>query len=86
MTIECPYCDYEMADPEECYEEDAPYQHECRSCRKQFAFTLSYSRNYHPRKAECLNGGEHVDTKCGSYPRYTVMRCTMCGRTRAQKD
>ena len=78
MTIECPYCDYEMDDPEECCEEATTYEHACESCCKQFVFTLAYSRDYYPRKAECLNGGEHNIVE-GGPPRHPVMYCTMCG-------
>lgn len=83
MTIECPYCHYEMDNPEECYEEDKTYEHGCGSCGKQFVFTLSYSVDYHPRRADCLNGAEHDYVKTSTYPpRYAVTYCAMCGTER----
>lgn len=59
MSIECPYCDAELDDPEDCYEEDVPYDHTCPECEKTFAFDVIYSRDYNTRQADCLNGGQH---------------------------
>ena len=83
MTIGCPHCDYEMDDPDECYEEGTTYEHECESCEKNFIFSVSYTRDYHPESAECLNGGHHDWKRNRTYPPdFSVMHCSTCHRER----
>ena len=75
----CPYCSETMDDPDECYEPDVTYEHECPHCEKNFVFTVDYIRTYSANKADCLNGGEHNYQKTKTYPpEYARMRCTMC--------
>lgn len=82
-SLECPYCEEELDDPDDCYKEDEVYEHSCRHCEQNFTFTLSYSVYYESEKADCLNGGEH-DWKPinGSPAEYFVnkRRCSMCDR------
>jgi len=59
MDLQCPYCDEEIEDPDDAYEPDRDYEHECPHCEKNFVFHVEYTRNYSANKAECLNGGEH---------------------------
>lgn len=59
MDLECPYCKKEIDDPDDCYETDRDYEHECYHCEKNFVFQVEYTRHYSANKAECLNGGDH---------------------------
>ena len=60
--LNCPYCDAEL---EVChddgfgYEEDKAHEMECDECGKNFVFHTHISFNYHPEKADCLNGSPH---------------------------
>jgi len=79
MNLECPYCETEIEDPDECYEEGVTYEHECPECEKSFIFGVEYTRNYSAHKAECLNGGEHDYQKTKTYPvEFARLRCSMC--------
>ena len=83
----CPYCGKEMEDPDECYETDECYEHECPHCEKNFVFYVDYIRIYSEKKADCLNGAEHEYHPTRTYPReYTKMRCVHCDDTRACTD
>jgi hypothetical protein len=83
---ECPYCGADVEinhDDGYGYEEDRIHQQECRSCEKSFVFTTCISFDYSPKKADCLNGGEHTYQKTKTYPpRYAVMECSTCGDRR----
>jgi len=69
----CPYCKKDVDDPDDCYNTDERYDYECPHCEKTFLFTLDYTTNYHPIKADCLNGGEHTLHLC--------LECSGCGKT-----
>lgn len=80
MSLECPYCEAELKDPDECYEQDVTYEHECPHCGKNFVFNVEYTRYYSADKADCLNGSEHDYRKTATFPeKYAVLRCQMCG-------
>lgn len=80
FDCECPYCGETMEDPDECYDPEITYEHECPHCEKNFVFTVDYIRTYSESKADCLNGGEHDYQKTITYPpEYAKLRCTMCG-------
>jgi hypothetical protein len=79
MELYCPYCETGMDDPDECYEQDVTYEHECPHCEKNFVFTVEYTRTYSADKADCLNGAEHDYKKTATFPEeFAVMRCKMC--------
>lgn len=59
MSLECPYCEKEIDDPDDCDDPSRDYEHECPHCEKNFVFQVEYTRDYSANKAECLNGGEH---------------------------
>lgn len=79
MNLACPYCENEIEDPDDCYEEGVTYEHECPACEKSFVFYVKYSRDYAAHKADCLNGGDHDYKNTATIPaEYSRMRCTMC--------
>jgi hypothetical protein len=82
MKLFCPYCEKEIDDPDDCYEAGENYEHKCRYCKKNFVFTVEYSRDYFSKQADCLNGGEHQfeKHKCyGMYGAEEIERCKACG-------
>lgn len=84
--IECPYCGHAQEichDDGFGYEEDVYHEMECYECEKSFVFTTSISFSYTPKKADCLNNGEHDFKPTATFPRrYTKMQCTMCDEKR----
>ncbi len=79
--LDCPYCGKGM---EICHddrhEEDVIYEEECPHCEKNFVFTISYSINHYPAKADCLNGAEHRYKPTITYPKeFSRLRCEDCG-------
>ena len=79
MKLYCPYCRSGMDDPDDCYEQDVTYEHECPYCEKSFVFTIEYTRTYSADKADCLNGAEHDYQKTKTFPvEFARLRCTMC--------
>ena len=88
-TLECPYCEKELNDPDDCYKEDETYEERCRHCDKQFVFTLSYSVSYHSYKADCLNEADHDWKPITGYPEEYFKnrrRCSMCDREKTIKE
>jgi len=80
MELQCPYCWKLMRDPEECYEQEITYEHECPHCEKNFVFNVEYTRTYSAKPADCLNGAEHDYKKTATIPaEFAVLRCKMCG-------
>ena len=81
--LQCPYCDGEIDDPDDCYEPGVDYEQECPHCEKNFVFGVDYIRTYSANKAECLNGGSHTlkeRKRYGIGPEpITVMYCADCG-------
>jgi hypothetical protein len=79
MDLHCPYCDTKIDDPDDCYETERNYEHECPSCEKSFVFEVEYIRYYSAKKADCLNGIPHEYQMTKTYPkRYAKMCCSMC--------
>lgn len=80
--IDCPYCGYGQEvchDDGENYDESVTHQMECYECEKEFVFTTCISFDYHPEKADCLNGGDHDWKPTRTFPvQYTSMCCSMC--------
>lgn len=81
MNLECPYCEKEISDPDEKWEQSTTYEHECPHCGKNFVFEVEYIRTYSANQADCLNGGEHKYKDVNQYgwpePR-TFQRCVDC--------
>lgn len=84
--MECPYCG---AGQEVCHDDGAGYaeaelhQHQCSECEKYFVFNTSISFYYDPKKADCLNDGQHTFKATTTIPiEYTRMECTQCDERR----
>lgn len=85
----CPYCDKELDRPDDCYEQDHPYQWTCYKCDKQFIFTITYYASYTATKADCLNGADHDFKPINGYPREYFKNkraCSMCDKEIEVKD
>ena len=81
--LECPYCQSNLEDPDDCWETDQTYELQCTYCEKEFVFHVDYTINYYPRQAACLNGADHEEVRTKTYPpKYSRMRCRTCGRER----
>ena len=79
--IECPYCDKEIEEPEECNETSVDYEHECPECEKTFQFQVDYTKNFYPKKTDCLNGAPHDYRPIVGCPDWWFKdkrRCSMC--------
>jgi len=58
----CPYCDAGLDvchDDGFGYEEGEAHEMYCDECDKIFVFYTHISFDYHPQKADCLNGSPH---------------------------
>lgn len=88
-TLECPYCDAEVEEPDECYQEDKVYEATCDKCDKAFVFTFSYSKHYQSDEAPCLNGEPHLwVARCGC-PEFAFVgryRCKWCDCDHVDKE
>ena len=80
--VQCPYCGAGQEichDDGQGYAEDETHSQECDVCNKIFVFTTAISFSYDVRKADCLNGGEHLYEATMTYPiEYTRMKCKYC--------
>lgn len=78
----CPYCGADVEinhDDGYGYSEDELHQQECGDCGKTFTYTTMINFRYRPRKADCLNGGEHDYRKTVTCPpEFARLRCKMC--------
>jgi hypothetical protein len=87
----CPYCD---AGLEVChddgfgYEEDRAHEMYCSECDKNFVFYTTISFDYHPERADCLNGHPHLfsDWKYlwkndDNFLTTEIRRCRDCGHS-----
>lgn len=84
---ECPYCHKDMEEPDECYDQDRIYEHECPHCEKAFVFTVSYIKCYHTDTADCLNGKDHDYQPTRTYPvEFTKLECSMCGDEKSMPE
>ena len=82
-NLECPYCDADLDDPDDCYKEDETYEEHCPHCDKRFVFTLSYSVSYTAYEAPCLNGEDHKWKKINGCPAEYFenrRRCEYCDK------
>lgn len=80
-TIECPYCDAEIEEPDECPDPSTTYEHECPECGKTFIFTVDYTKDFYPETADCLNGAPHDYQPIHGAPDWWFKdkrRCSMC--------
>jgi len=80
--LECPYCEALCNvdhDDGEGYEEGKPHQMECDHCHKNFVYYTSISYDYHPSKADCLNGWDHNYMPVHSGLAVKIMMCEDCG-------
>jgi hypothetical protein len=81
MSLKCPYCEYEMREPDDCHDQDETYDHECPKCHHNFVFTVAYTRHYSESKAPCLNGAPHDWQPIKGIPAEYFegkQRCTHC--------
>lgn len=79
--LNCPYCEEACREPDECYDEDYPYECECEHCEKNFIFYVSYTKNFDAQKCPCLNGEEHLWRKSTGFPEEyykNTYRCVHC--------
>lgn len=80
-NLQCPYCDYELEDPDDAYQEDRTYQECCPDCKMNFTFTLCYRVHYSSYEAPCLNGSPHEFKPISGSPHEYYknrMRCIHC--------
>lgn len=78
--IECPYCENEQDDPEECFGDGDEQEVECWECEKHFIVRTAISVDFEPRKADCLNGAPHDYQLAKTFPaEFAEMRCVTCG-------
>lgn len=80
--LECPYCGTGIeVSPDFRLVEDELFEDECPKCEKNFIFHVTYTINYYPEKADCLNGADHTWKKQLSNPCYPDRKvCTVCGK------
>ena len=79
--IECPYCEKEIEEPDECPDPSERYEHQCPECDKNFTFTIDYTKDFYPDKADCLNGVPHDYQPIKGAPDWWFKgkrRCSMC--------
>ncbi len=79
--LQCPYCDADLDDPDDCYKEDEAYEGHCPYCDKGFVFTLSYSVSYEATQAPCMNGEPHDWKEIHGSPKEYFenrRRCSYC--------
>lgn len=79
--IECPYCNKEVEEPDEAYEEDCRYELECNECQKTFQVSPYYIKGYHVIPTPCLNGEPHKYKPIKGYPTEffeNKVRCNDC--------
>jgi hypothetical protein len=82
--MECPYCGVEnTVDYGDIYGE-GQYEFDCVMCKKTFVGYLSYLPCWDPKKADCLNGGDHDWGKGMSVGRVVEKydECKVCGEKR----
>lgn len=80
--LDCPYCHEETPVPDECNEQDTPYEAECENCGKNFIFYVTWYPSYSETPAPCLNGGQHDYQKITGCPEEyfaNKRRCSYCG-------
>lgn len=88
MSLECPYCEKEIEDPDDCHDPNENYEWECPHCEKNFVFSIEYDPSYSSHKADCLNGGEHkLRPICGAPKWYFAgnYRCQDCDHEHTDK-
>lgn len=85
MKCQCPYCSKFMDDPDDCYEPDTPYEHECPHCGVNFIFYVSYIRIYDEHRAPCLNGEEHDWKPIKGYPEEYFINKECCSHCQAER-
>lgn len=82
-NFECPYCESDLGDADDCREPSEIYEWECGACDKRFVFTIEYDISYSTQKADCLNDTTHDYQKITGYPTELFenqRRCSMCSR------
>lgn len=57
--IECPYCEQEENEPDDCYEPSTTYFTECSHCNKEYSFEIEYDPRYYTSKIPCQDGEPH---------------------------
>jgi hypothetical protein len=81
--MQCPYCDEDVEERDDCHEPEILFEKECPHCEKTFVYSIEYSRVYYPHKADCLNGGPHDWAERRTYPEYVncgVYKCRDCDK------
>lgn len=79
--MSCPYCDEDVEENDDCHKPDELYENECPHCERKFVYTLEYSKDYYPHKADCLNGDPHDYRErvvCPEYVGVGVYVCKNC--------
>lgn len=57
--IECPYCEKNEDDPDDCHDSSTTYFTECSHCGKEYSFSLEYEVRYYPSTIPCNDGELH---------------------------
>ena len=80
----CPYCNKEVDIDLTAIDVEEVQEQECPHCDKTFAFTCEVSVDIYPRKADCLNGGEHNYSLFNPniHGAALLMICNACGHER----
>lgn len=84
--LNCPYCNAEI---EICHDDgfgcqpEILHEYECPVCDKRFVFSVEWTINHYPQKADCLNDGKHDYQLTDTTPvEFSKMECAMCGKSR----
>lgn len=90
MDFRWPYCHEEIDichDDGFGYDEGVLHEIDCDSCGKSFVFQTEISFHFEPKKADCLNDGNHEYKSSTTFPiEYTEMECIMCDKRRKPTD
>lgn len=85
--IECPYCEHEQNDPDDCYKDDVHYDNECNNCKKTYGFKIYYEPEYDSYKLPCANGEKHLWKKTMLYHKESYFyRCDYCNLEKIFKE
>jgi hypothetical protein len=78
--ITCPYCKTTKEYNFERVEQGEIINIQCSCCDKYFQCETIITVDYYPKKADCLNDGNHDYQPTNTFPeQFRKMRCKTCG-------